>query len=205
MKGLQKKRRALLTVIIAEGVLAIIAIIGVAICYVQLEKFEKISITHNADIQDFYAGFEEHHEKITELEARAKLEKVDFAWKLPEPPTTVIWLKEDADPRTNFQMTAQVEYETMEEALKNPYSFTKKEKEVKFSACTDSEKIAMKIYFFEDLTYTSMKEGLKNPVFLDISGNLEKTFCEKKFCELGIYLAELTYKDAEFYFAFQLK
>lgn len=204
MKGLEKKRRTLLTVIIAEGVLAILAVIGAAVCCVQLSL---ISTRHNADILDLREEYEIFDEKVAELEVSNKLAQIGFE-KQEEQISADVKVENVGD---NSSMITTVEKQGIKEALSDPYLFIKTQDEVEISVQTDFMKeVIITVYFLkgpkdlnDSYNYDSIKEALKHPI---VRNTLKDGNFKKRLNETGIYLVELSGQNTEeLYFAINLK
>lgn len=211
MTGRERRRKVLKKAILVGGMLSIFAILAVVGCYMWLQKIEteiqQLSVTHNADIQDFYEEREIFRKKILELEVSNKLAKMDF-----EEEGAPI----SADVRVvnvggNSSMTTTVEKQGIKEALSDPYLFIKTQDEVEISVQTYfMEEVIITVYFLKgpkDLNdsydYNSLKESLKHPI---VRNTVKDGNFKKRLNETGIYLVELSRQNTEeLYFAVNLK
>ncbi len=204
MTGRERRRKVLKKAILVGGMLSIFAILAVVGCYMRLQKIEteiqQLSVTHNADIQDFYEEEESLREKILELEVSNKLAKMDFEEE-GTPISTDVRVENVGD---NSSMTTTVEKQGIKEALSDPYLFIKTQDEVEISVQTMG-KVMIKVYFLKDLDYNydTIKESLKHPI---IKNTLKDGHFKEKLSATGIYLVELSGQNAEeLYFAVNLK
>lgn len=208
MTGKERRRKLLERIGLIGGGLSILALMGVVVCCVQLQKIrvdiKQLSAKHNADTQDSYENDEFFHEKILEWEVSSKLDKMGLEEIGAQISADV--RVENVGDNSAMSMTTTQESQGIKEALSDPYLFIKTQDEVEISVQTDfMEEVIIKVYFLKDLNYNynSLKEALKHPIVRNIlkDGNFKE-----KLNETGIYLVELSGQNMEeLYFAIDLK